>query len=131
MARKKKTPRQIMIENLDKLASQIVKARDVYCQLCGKNSRLGAHHIIGRTKTNTRWELDNLILLCSGCHIFKAHKNYETFRKFIVERIGEKRLEELYQKSEEVGVKIDLQKVEEGLKRHTIAGLLGGAQGTD
>lgn len=61
------------IRKLDKLWRDAIHERDGYCQICGhKGSYLNAHHVIGRRNQNLRWELQNGLLLCSGCHALKT-----------------------------------------------------------
>lgn len=69
----KKPSRKTLKRKLDKLVSEIVRKRGK-CERClGKNC-LQAAHIFSRTYLNTRWDLDNVLCLCAGCHFF-AHKN--------------------------------------------------------
>ena len=47
------------------------------CERCGKNSYLNAHHIYSRSNRAVRWDLNNGICLCAGCHVLctdSAHK---------------------------------------------------------
>ena len=68
----KKTERQIIVANLDKVTSQVIKLRDEYtCQRCGsKPQPQGCHwaHIYSRTSHKMRWDLLNSLVLCNGCH---------------------------------------------------------------
>lgn len=63
----------------DTLWKEGVKSRDKVCQICGRDSgHLAAHHIIPREFKESRWDLENGMLLCSMCHRwgkFSAHKN--------------------------------------------------------
>ena len=71
------------VAELDGLCRQIVMIRDGFkCRRCGKDGAgrdgrrviLQSHHI--RTKAANaclRFELDNLLLVCSGCHRFFFH----------------------------------------------------------
>jgi len=68
------------------------------CVKCGKTSYLNAHHIYGRRMLSVRWDLDNGICLCSGCHTLcgdSAHQDPMTFYEFIVDLKGEEWLDEL------------------------------------
>lgn len=72
---KKKSHKQKLIKELDKLASEYVRKRDKRCMLCGATNTLQAHHYIvtkGRS-TKYRWDLRNLITLCYACHLYKVH----------------------------------------------------------
>ena len=65
------------IKKLDKLWREAIKSRDKSCQICGSVAYLNAHHVIGRRNRNLRWDLDNGILLCSGCHTFKTQSAHQ------------------------------------------------------
>jgi len=70
---------------LDKLWSKEIHERDIYCQVCGDSKNLNAHHIVGRRNRTLRWDLDNGILLCAGCHTFRtksAHQNPRWFQEW-------------------------------------------------
>lgn len=74
----RKARRRIELE-CDKLWSQIVKARAEYsCEKCKRKGYLNAHHVITRSVKVLRWEVDNGVCLCPGCHTlssdFSAHK---------------------------------------------------------
>lgn len=56
----------------------ILKIYDGKCVICGDTKRPNAHHIIPRTFEQTRWDLNNGIILCPKHHKFgkfSAHKN--------------------------------------------------------
>ena len=59
------------IRKLDKLWSEKIKIIWGYkCARCGRTEYLNSHHIIGKSNFNTRWDLNNGICLCSGCHMW-------------------------------------------------------------
>lgn len=49
--------------------------------------KLQCAHIYSRTYRNTRWDLKNLLCLCSGCH-FYAHKNPLAFTEIVQSHLG-------------------------------------------
>jgi len=52
------------------------------CEVCGKTESLNSHHIEGRRNYALRWDIQNGVCLCSGCHVFKkesAHQSPEWF----------------------------------------------------
>jgi 5-methylcytosine-specific restriction endonuclease McrA len=53
-----------------------------YCQWCGKYGPTDPHHIIGKAKKRTRWDLDNGIALCRDCH-GRAKSEAKKFQEFI------------------------------------------------
>ena len=66
------------IKKLDKLWSKKIRERDEVCQVCGGTQYLNAHHVIGRRNRNIRWDMDNGITLCSGCHTFKTESAHQS-----------------------------------------------------
>jgi len=67
----RKPTRTSLKRRLDKKVSELVRARGK-CEFCGKKENLQCCHIFSRKYLNTRWDLDNLLCLCAGCH-FQAH----------------------------------------------------------
>ena len=60
---------------------------------CGKDTHLNSHHIYSRSKRSVRWDTQNGICLCAGCHTlsssFSAHKTPFEFRDWFLEYEGE------------------------------------------
>jgi 5-methylcytosine-specific restriction endonuclease McrA len=76
--------KKLEIKKLDSLWRKAIHERDKVCQMCGNNSdRLNAHHVIGRRNRNVRWDLDNGIGLCPGCHTFKTDSAHQDPLKFM------------------------------------------------
>jgi len=56
------------------------------CELCGKLGEVkdfDAHHIIRKTHEATRYDLNNGVCLCKGCHRFKVHMDTFTASRLI------------------------------------------------
>ena len=73
----KKKSIKLLKRKSDVLWSQIIK-RVGYCEICGGTNSLNAHHIISRSHYALRYDIDNGICLCAGCHRFNknsAHNN--------------------------------------------------------
>ena len=68
--------RKSLKNKADKLWKERIHERDKVCQYCGKQGGQ-AHHIIGRRNHNVRWDLDNGIVLCSGCHTLRADSAHQ------------------------------------------------------
>ena len=81
------------ITKLDKKVREYVIERDGgRCQYCGQDGN-NVHHLIGRRNRSTRWFIDNLLLLCPGCHTFKTesfHQNPLTTMKWFEENYPER-----------------------------------------
>ena len=73
------------------------------CEVCGKRENLNAHHIFTRHNKSTRWDLDNGICLCSGCHVFSdkfsAHKTPTDFTYWLEKQYSREYLEILGRKA--------------------------------
>jgi 5-methylcytosine-specific restriction endonuclease McrA len=67
--------RQRKIKKLDKIFSEYIRSRDGKCLWCGGVRGLQCAHIIGRANLHFRWDPNNAIALCLGCHIYKWHKD--------------------------------------------------------
>ncbi len=59
---------KIKITKLDKLFSDYIRARDKFCQKCGRSGSLQTSHFHGRRKKSTRWDELNCVALCFTCH---------------------------------------------------------------
>ena len=99
--RKVKTDRQRVIAINDKLALKLLRIRAKNrCQRCGSSSSsCNWHHIFSRRYIITRWDEDNLLLLCFGCHFNYAHSKIEEFRDFVISKMGEGKYMLLKQKA--------------------------------
>ena len=87
--------------------SEAVKERDGHkCVKCGKTTYLNSHHIYSRSNHAIRWDLDNGIALCSGCHTmsskFSAHKTPMLFYEFLLELKGQDFIDRLREKARTV-----------------------------
>lgn len=100
----------------DILWSKIIHAKwNEHCAVCSSGERPQAHHFRSRRFTNTRWDTDNGILLCSACHFGRAHKDYEWIRREFEKIHGKKMIDALWKKSH-VLVKVDRQYMENIIK---------------
>lgn len=107
--------RKSQIARLDKLWSQKVIERDKgICQYCRKPGD-NPHHIIPRRYMALRHDLKNGICLCTQCHAEIAHGQPESFRGWVMDRLGDGYWT-LLRKSQEI--KIDLDEVERKLKEY-------------
>ena len=76
VSRKKRSRvRRTRMLTLDRMAKDLAMHRaDGRCEKCGTNERLQCHHIITRRILSLRWEPDNLLILCAGCHLWWHHE---------------------------------------------------------
>jgi 5-methylcytosine-specific restriction endonuclease McrA len=65
-------------KRLDALARQLTFERDRNkCVRCGKRAGLQWCHVRSRRYLSTRWRGENLMTLCSGCHLWWHHEPIE------------------------------------------------------
>ena len=89
----KRTKRSIK-KSLDKLCSKITRSVGRCAKCFSIHKQLHAHHLIGRRNMAVRFDLDNLICLCSRCHSFAPDS-------FHADPYNEKNLEAIHR---EIGV---------------------------
>jgi 5-methylcytosine-specific restriction endonuclease McrA len=84
----------------DREFSRMIRERDWYtCQRCGamhKTNSQGLHcaHMFSRGKLGTRWDPENAVALCYGCHRYlDTHPDLK--REFFLARLGVERFEAL------------------------------------
>jgi hypothetical protein len=82
--------RKKLIAWLDKYFSDLVKKRDNHtCQKCRSNTKqLNCCHFYSRKYFSVRWEMENAITLCVGCH-FYFHHNPAEFAGWYKDKVGE------------------------------------------
>jgi len=70
----KKVKRQHNQKDCDKLLSPILVKFKPVCLLCGGRTQVAHHHVHKSKSLALRYDFENLINLCNGCH-FKLHHN--------------------------------------------------------
>lgn len=102
----KKPTRKALKNKATKLWSEIVRSR-AKCQWCGKTNVLfDAAHIISRTYSKTRCDLDNGLCLCKACHR-KGHNFPTLFTELVISIIGQEKLDELHYEAQRTDYKVD------------------------
>jgi len=96
-----------LTKKADKLWSEAVKINYNYeCQYCWKTEYLNSHHLYTRSRRNTRWDIDNGMCLCSGCHTlssnFSAHQTSLEFFEWLEWVKGRDWIDKLSKKSREI-----------------------------
>lgn len=84
--RKRKPSRTSLRTKADTLFSLHIR-RDGVCVRCGKTEGLQCAHIVSRRYLSTRWDDDNAVCLCAGCHIYMTHRPLE-WDVWVTKRIG-------------------------------------------
>ena len=91
----KKPNRKTLVKKLDKVVSEIVKARDKRCVVCGSIERLGCGHLFSRRNYSTRWDLSNCHAQCWPCN-FRHEFDWEPYRAWFVKEYGQEEYDYLY-----------------------------------
>ncbi len=73
----------------------MVRERDKRCQRCFKDYGLQCAHVFSRSKKSVRWDFENAVTLCGGCHLFWAHKYPLDFYEWIEGRMGKEAFNKL------------------------------------
>lgn len=85
-------------KQLDNLWAEAIHLRDKVCRVCG-NPKGQAHHIFTRKHFNTRWNLENGILLCFDCHKNTAHEKPLDFFDWLRKQAGQDWIDDLRKKA--------------------------------
>lgn len=94
LRRKSKTPRALLLEEIQALLRAIVIKRDGGCLLRGYNNCteiLQAEHLITRTNMATYGDLRNVVCLCTYHHLFYKKQHSRMYWSLIRRKIGETR----------------------------------------
>lgn len=83
-------------DKADKEFSLYIRGRDGRCQRCGKTENLQCSHFWSRQHSSTRYDPDNCVALCGGCHIFNWEKEKQgAYRDFMLRWLKEDKFKEL------------------------------------
>lgn len=96
MKKKKKTDQRKLRDYLDKLWSKLTK--DLFgrrCEWCGKEEVVHSDHIINRWNFRTRWAVQNCVILCPGCHIYKKPQQPWEWSELVNEKRGKDTIDAL------------------------------------
>ncbi len=92
----------------DKIFAQSIRERDERCQQCLTSMYLGCSHYGKREIYATRFDPDNCITLCVGCHMW-LERNLKEYMTLMVKRLGvesfvalEKRMKQRVSKEEAI-----------------------------
>lgn len=95
---------KIKLRKTDKLYTKIIRFKyDYRCQRCGKKYsenqslyNLGVSHYYGRSRESTRFDDDNVTLLCNlPCHAKWGSEERGDYTEYMINRLGQKGFEEL------------------------------------
>jgi len=89
------------LNKADTIFSRWIRERDKWtCQRCRKDYKdnrqaLHCSHYYGRANWTTRFEPDNCVALCYGCHKYFDETNREAYRDFKLKKLGTKKFNAL------------------------------------
>ncbi len=91
---------RIRIDRADTMFSKYIRLKVGKCEnsIFHIGRTLNAHHFITRRKENTRFDEENMICLCIGCHR-KFHDNPNTQVEFMLKKLGQERYDALILRS--------------------------------
>ncbi|HEY6108675.1 MAG TPA: hypothetical protein VIV56_07210 [Gemmatimonadales bacterium] len=109
LPRRDPTARKLQIARLDDLCRRLTMIRagavEVKngsrmswlgkCERCPKRTWLQWSHFYSRAIHSTRWDMDNVHAICSGCHFAWAHHRPALFVEWMKVRLGPARYEAL------------------------------------
>ena len=108
----------VKIKPLDKKWSDYIRAKAGWrCERCGNTPArrgLHCHHFHRRRKMSTRYDEDNCLSLCLGCHQFFG-ENRDIEIAFMAKKLGQKAFDDLQIRSQ-LHWKVDEQAVKLYLK---------------
>ncbi len=104
-----------LVKQLDKLAGELVRARGK-CERCGSNQNLQWAHIVTRSAKRIKWDLDNAMCLCKGCHYLFTVKSWG-WPVFVDEKFGEGHYMSLHRRANDFSYKVDHKEILERLKQ--------------
>lgn len=111
---RKKPSRTTLRIKADTLFSKFIR-RTGTCARCGAVDRLQCAHIVSRRYLSTRWDEDNAVSLCSGCHIYMTHRPLE-WEQWVIQKMGEENYAALKRRAL-VSAKPDYDAIVERLKK--------------
>jgi hypothetical protein len=127
----KKDDRKSLDKECLRLWALIVKLRaGNKCEVCEKKNYLNAHHVFSKSRRSVRYDLQNGLCLCSGCHSLtneSAHKDPSFIKKILGEIPGYKPLrtkawwDNLYQRAytpQKLDLKMELLYLKQELKKY-------------
>lgn len=117
----KKSEKTKVKDELDRVFSLFIRARDKKCVQCGKTYNLTNGHLISRRKLETRWCEMNCNCQCTGCNLSHEY-NREPYTIWFIDKYGSDEYKKLYEKSRNLkgnkyGIKIMREMIKEYKKK--------------
>jgi len=110
----RKASKRTLRNKADSLWSKVIRLRG-RCEWCSNKNHLQAAHIESRRYLSIRYDLDNGLCLCAGCHL-KAHHSPTKFTYWLEDYKGREYLEELHKRNKPTYGKFDWESTVENLE---------------
>lgn len=91
----------------DSLLQEVIQKYYSGCLVCGRTPFCGHHYFPKSTSTPLRYDFENIIPLCAGCHL-KHHTGYPEIQNKINEVKGEDWVNEITKRKYQLSVKPNL-----------------------
>jgi len=97
---KKKNPKTILMKQADKL--WYLKLKKPKCEVCGEKAIQVHHYYYKGSYGHLRYDLDNGVSLCQGCHFVLHAQDPKKIEQQIIAKRGQKWADNLKAKSKEI-----------------------------
>lgn len=85
---KKKIKLSTLRNKADRLLQQLVRETFRRCEVCGKEVSAGHHYFPKSMSTALRYDMENLIPICNGCHV-RHHSGDPTIHQKVLKGRGQ------------------------------------------
>lgn len=82
-----------------------------FCPWCKNKFGVQSDHIANRWKHSTRWRVENCVVLCMPCHIFRKKREPAEWANMVIETIGRELYDEIISESKKVVHEIDYEEI--------------------
>lgn len=107
MRRKSKAITQVLQKECDTLTQQLGKVLYKVCEVCGKPMSC-LHHLHPKSVSNAlRYDFDNLVPICNGCHMRHHQAGDPTIHGTILKKRGQAWYDKLLKRRYQEMVKLD------------------------
>ena len=85
-----RTKKQQLRSKADKLWFQNIFSRNGFCEVCGEIPRQVHHFYPKGLYGHLRYDLDNGVILCMGCHFSHHHRGNPEIHQTIIDKRGKR-----------------------------------------
>lgn len=95
----RKPTRKTLVRKLDKLVSEITRARETSCVTCGSKDQLNNSHLFSRRNLSLRWDVrpdGNCHTMCWPCNFLHSSRDSAPYTSWYILEFGIKRWNQLH-----------------------------------